>query len=94
MKLGGVGMPNIKSQKKRVNTNNKRNLVVASQKSRLRTAIKSVVVAVEANDKEAAVAAYSVASKYLDKGVVDGICNKNYANRQKSRLSKAINTIA
>ena len=46
MKLGGVGMPNIKSQKKRVNTNNKRNLVVASQKSRLRTAIKSVVVAV------------------------------------------------
>ena len=87
-------MPNIKSQKKRVNTNNKRNLVVASQKSRLRTSIKSVLTAVEANDKAAAVEAYNVASKYLDKGVIDGICKKNYASRQKSRLSKAINTIA
>lgn len=94
MKLGGVEMPNIKSQKKRVNTNNKRNLAVASQKSNLRTAIKNVLAAVNENDKEAAVNAYAVASSKLDKAVSDKIYHKNYANRQKSRLSKAINTIA
>ena len=87
-------MPNIKSQKKRVITNDKRNLVVASQKSRLRTAIKDVVVAIEANDKETAVKAYNVANSYLDKAVSDKIFKKNYASRQKSRLSKAINSIA
>ena len=94
MKLGGVEMPNIKSQKKRVLTNDKRNLVVASHKSRLRSAIKTVVVAIEANDKENAEKAYNVASSYLDKAVSDKIYKKNYASRQKSRLSKAINTIA
>lgn len=87
-------MPNIKSQKKRVITNDKRNLVVASQKSRLKTSIKAVVTAIEANDKDAAVKAYDVASSFLDKAVSDRIYKKNYASRQKSRLSKAINTIA
>lgn len=95
MKLGGVEMPNIKSQKKRVLTNNKRNLAVASQKSNLRTAIKNVLAAVNENDKEAlAVKAYAVANSKLDKAVSDKIYHKNYANRQKARLSKAINNIA
>ena len=87
-------MANIKSAKKRIlvsRANAERNKAI---KSGVKTSIKKVYAAIEANDKEAAVAAYSVASKYLDKGVVDGICNKNYANRQKSRLSKAINNIA
>lgn len=87
-------MPQIQSQKKRVLTNNKRNLAVSAQKSALKTAIKAVLAAVEANDKEAAVKAYSVASSKLDKAVAKGIHHKNYATRQKSRLSKAINGIA
>lgn len=94
MKLGGVEMPNIKSQKKRVLTNNKRNLAVASQKSNLRTAMKAVVTAIEAGDKDAAVKAYSVANSKLDKAVSDKVYHKNYASRQKARLSKAINNIA
>ena len=94
MKLGGVEMPNIKSQKKRVTTNNKRNLAAASQKTNLRTALKAVVVAIEANDKDAATKAYAVASSKLDKAVSGRICHKNYASRQKARLSKAINAIA
>ena len=72
-------MPQIQSQKKRVKTNNKRNLAVNAQKSALKTAIKNVLSAVEANDKEAAVAALNTA---------------NYAVRQKSRLAKAVNSIA
>lgn len=87
-------MPQIKSQKKRVLTNNKRNLAVTSQKSALKTAIKAVLAAVDAKDKEAAVAAYNVASSKLDKSVSKGIHHKNYAVRQKSRLAKAVNTIA
>lgn len=87
-------MPQIQSQKKRVLTNNKRHLAVTSQKSALKTAIKAVLAAVVANDKEAAVSAYAVASSKLDKAVAKGIHHKNYASRQKARLSKLINGIA
>lgn len=87
-------MPQIQSQKKRVKTNNKRNLVVSSQKSALKTAVKHVLTAIEAKDVEAAKAAYNVASSKLDKAVAKGIHHKNYATRQKSRLAKAINEIA
>ena len=41
-------MPQIQSQKKRVKTNNKRNLAVSAQKSALRTSIKKVLAAVDA----------------------------------------------
>lgn len=86
-------MPQIKSQKKRVKTNNKRNLAVTAQKSALKTAIKKVIAAIEAKNKEAAVEAYNLASSKLDKSVAKGVHHKNYATRQKSRLSKAINAI-
>lgn len=87
-------MPQIKSQKKRVLTNNKRTMAAVSQKSALKTAIKKVLAAVDAKDKEAALVAYNDASSKLDKAVAKGIHHKNYASRQRSRLSKAINTIA
>lgn len=87
-------MPNIKSQKKRVITNNKRNLAVSSQKSSLRTAIKAVHTAVDAADKNAAVAALATANSKLDKAVSDKIYHKNYASRQKARLAKAVNAVA
>lgn len=87
-------MPQIQSQKKRVKTNNKRTLAVASQKSALKTAIKKVLAAIDAKDKEAATAAYNEASSKLDKAVAKGIHHKNYATRQKSRLAKAVNSIA
>ena len=87
-------MPQIQSQKKRVKTNNKRNLAVNAQKSALKTAIKNVLSAVEANDKEAAVAALNTANSKLDKAVAKGIQHRNYAVRPKSRLAKAVNSIA
>ena len=87
-------MPQIQSQKKRVKTNNKRNLAVNAQKSALKTAIKNVLSAVEANDKEAAVAALNTANSKLDKAVAKGIQHRNYTVRQKSRLAKAVNSIA
>ena len=87
-------MPQIKSQKKRVKTNNKAHKLVVSKKSPFKSSSKAVLAAHEANDKEAAVAAYNDCSSKLDKAVAKGIHHKNYASRQKARLAKAINEIA
>ncbi len=87
-------MPNIKSQKKRVLTNNKRNQAVTAQKSALKTAVKHVLEAVAANDKALATEKLSVAFSKLDKAVSSGLHHKNYATRQKARLAKAVNSVA
>ena len=84
-------MPNIKSHVKRVKTNEKRRQFNASYKASMRTAIKNVEVAIENKNVEAAKEAYNTANKKLDKAVAKGICHKNFAARQKSRLSKKIN---
>jgi ribosomal protein S20 len=86
-------MANIKSQKKRALTNLKRQNAKAGEKSELKTAIKKVLTAVEANDKDAAVKAYNEANKALDKALVNNIKKKNYVARQKSRLALAVNSI-
>ena len=86
-------MANIKSQKKRALTNAKKNLQNNSERSRLKTAIKKVLKAVEANDKEAATKAYNDCNSLLDKAVSNGIKHKNYASRQKARLAKAVATL-
>ena len=86
-------MANIKSQKKRALTNLKRQNAKAGEKSALKTAIKKVLTAVEANDKDAAVKAYNEANKALDKALVNNIKKKNYVARQKSRLALAVNSV-
>ncbi len=86
-------MANIKSQKKRALTNLKTQRAKAGQKSELKTAIKKVLAAVEASDKDAATKAYNEVNKALDKALVSSIKKKNYVARQKSRLAKAINSI-
>ena len=86
-------MPNIKSQIKRVKTNEKRRQFNASYKASMRTAIKNVEVAIETKNVEAAKEAYNTANKKLDKAVAKGMCHKNFAARQKSRLSKKINAL-
>ena len=86
-------MPNIKSQKKSAVTNLKRNEAKTAEKSALKTAIKEVLVAVEAKDKEKAVAAYNTANSLLDKAVTSHLKHKNYTARQKARLAKAVNSL-
>lgn len=86
-------MANIKSQKKRAITNLKKNMAQNAEKSALKTAIKNVLKAVEAKDKEAATVAYNHASSLLDKAVSSHMKHKNYASRQKARLSKAVNSL-
>ena len=86
-------MPNIKSQIKRVKTNEKRRQFNASYKASMRTAIKNVEVAIETKNVEAAKEAYNTANKKLDKAVAKGICHKNFAARQKSQIKKKINAL-
>lgn len=86
-------MANIKQQKKRIKTNEKNRLKNSAFKSSLKTAIKDVEVAVEANDLEAAVSANSVAHKKLDKSTAKGLNHKNFVARKKSQLTKLVNTI-
>jgi small subunit ribosomal protein S20 len=87
-------MPNIKSAIKRVKTNEKKRALNASQKSALRTAVKSADQAVAGTDVEAAKAALIVATKKLDKAVTKGLIHKNAASRKKSRLAKKINSLS
>lgn len=86
-------MANIKSQKKRALTNAKKNIKNSAERSKLKTAIKSVLKAVEAKDKDAAKKAYDECNSLLDKAVSSHLKHKNYAARQKARLAKAINSI-
>lgn len=87
-------MPNIKSAIKRVKTNNKKRLHNAAQKSALRTAIKNFESLVEQNNVDAAKEALVVATKKLDKAADRGLIHKNAASRQKSRLTKKLNSIS
>ena len=87
-------MANIKQQQKRDITNKKKNLLNASFKSSLKTAVKAFEAAVAADNKEQAQETFKFACKKVDKAVSKGILHKNNAANQKSRLSKLLNTLA
>jgi len=62
----------------------------ASLRSRLRTAIKNVVKAIEGGDKAAAESAYKTAVPVIDATTHKGLVHKNKAARHKSRLNAHI----
>ena len=86
-------MANIKSQKKRILTNEKARQRNNAVKSELKTAIRAVNTAVEATDKEAAATALVTASRKLDKAVSKGVLHKNNAANRKSAISKKVNAL-
>jgi small subunit ribosomal protein S20 len=86
-------MAQIKSQMKRILTNEKKKLANASFRTSLKTALKNVELAVAKNEKANAIAALNLAYTKLDKSVSKGIHHKNYANREKSRLAEKINSL-
>lgn len=86
-------MANIKSQIKRVKTNNERTERNRAYKSELRTWIRKVRTAVDAGDAEAAKAALVTASKKLDKAVTKGVIHANQAANKKSSLAKRVNSL-
>ncbi|MEE1621150.1 30S ribosomal protein S20 [Zafaria sp. Z1313] len=83
-------MANIKSQKKRILTNEKARVRNAAIKSELKTLIRSVNTAVESADKDAASTALATANRKLDKAVSKGVIHKNQAANRKSAISKKV----
>jgi small subunit ribosomal protein S20 len=87
-------MANIKSAKKRIlvdRRNAERNKAI---KSGVKTAVKKVHAAIEANDKAAAESALVAAISEIDKAASKGVFHKKTASRKISRLSLAVNKIA
>ena len=83
-------MANIKSQIKRIKTNEKARLRNKSVKSELKTYVRRVREAVEAGDKDAALEHLKAASRKLDKAVSQGVIHKNQAANRKSKLAKRV----
>lgn len=86
-------MAQIKSQIKRIETNEKAHQRNVSAKSRIATESKKVRVAVEKKDVEAANAALKVANRLIDKSVTDGVYTRNTAARKKASLTKLVNSL-
>ena len=87
-------MANIKQQKKRVLTNEKRRMRNKSIRSAARTEIRKFREAVESGDKAAAEAQLRVASRKLDKAVTKGVFHRNSAANKKSNMARALNKMA
>ena len=90
---GNERMANIKSAKKRVLTSAKKAEANKAVKSGVKTAVKKVRVAIEANDKAAATAALTEAAATIDKAASKGVLHKNNASRKVSRLAAAVSKV-
>ena len=86
-------MANIKSQIKRIRTNEKRRQRNLAVKSELKTLVRRTREAVEAGDKEAAIEALRIASRKLDKAVSKGVIHRNQAANRKSKLALRVQSL-
>ena len=86
-------MANIKSAKKRAKQTVVRNARNAGQRSMLRTSVKKVLKALDANDAAGAQAAFTAAQPILDRVSARGLIHKSKAARHKSRLTARIRAL-
>ncbi|HEY3871528.1 MAG TPA: 30S ribosomal protein S20 [Actinocrinis sp.] len=84
-------MANIKSQIKRIKTNEKARRRNQSIKSSLKTAVRKTREAVESGDPAKAQEMARAASRQLDKAVSKGVIHRNQAANRKSALAKQVN---
>ncbi|MEG0071609.1 MAG: 30S ribosomal protein S20 [Raoultibacter sp.] len=87
-------MANIKSQKKRILTNEKARMRNRAVRSELKTATRTVHDAVEAKNGAEAYAAALAACRLMDKAVSKGVIHKRQAANHKSGIMKLANTVA
>jgi len=79
---------NIKSQLKRIKTNEKRTERNKAVKSELRTWVRRFREAADSGDRAAAQEALQKASTKLDKAVSKGVIHENQAANKKSAMAK------
>ena len=81
-------MANIKSQLKRIKTNEKARLRNKAVKSSLKTSVRKFREAADAGDRDAAAKALTTASRQLDKAASKGVIHANQAANRKSAMAK------
>jgi small subunit ribosomal protein S20 len=84
---------NIKSQIKRIRTNEAARLRNKSVRSALKTAVRRFRAAADAGDRAVAQEAMSVASRQLDKAAGKGVIHANQAANKKSAMAQRINSL-
>lgn len=87
-------MANIKSAKKRIIRNDKRQVINKNRLSRIRTFIKKVESAILSGSQSAANEAMKLLQPELSRGANKGVVHKNFVARQMSRLNARIKKIA
>ena len=86
-------MANVKNAKKKIKQINKVTLANQQLKSTVKNAIKETDKAVAAGNKERAEDRLKLAIKSLDNAKVKGLVHRNKVDREKSRLTKKVNTM-
>ena len=86
-------MANVKNAKKKIKQINKVTLANQQLKSTVKNAIKETDKAVVAGNKERAEDRLKLAIKSLDNAKVKGLVHRNKVDREKSRLTKKVNTM-
>ncbi|MDT7805658.1 MAG: small subunit ribosomal protein [Actinomycetota bacterium] len=86
-------MANIKSQIKRITTNEKARQRNQAIRSSVKTAIRKVREAADSGDKAKAVELQRDAAQKLDKAVSKGVIHANQAANKKSALAKRVNSL-
>jgi small subunit ribosomal protein S20 len=84
---------NIKSQQKRILTNERARLRNQSVKSALRTAVRGLREAIDAGEKDKAAELLDATNRKLDKAASKGVIHKNQAANKKSALALALNKL-
>jgi small subunit ribosomal protein S20 len=84
---------NIKSQQKRILTNERARLRNKSVKSSLRTAVRAFREAAHAGEKDKAAELLVSTSRKLDKAASNGVIHKNQAANKKSALARTLNKL-
>ena len=87
-------MANIKSQIKRIKTNEKARLRNKSVKSALKTSVRKFRAAADSGDVTAATTALQAASRQLDKAASKGVIHANQAANRKSAMAKKTASLA
>jgi len=84
---------NIKSQLKRIKTNEKARLRNKSVKSSLKTAVRRIREVADAGERDRAVEAMQQASQQLDKAASKGVIHANQAANKKSAMAQRANSL-
>jgi small subunit ribosomal protein S20 len=87
-------MANTASARKRIRQTRKRTELNHARKSRMRTFVKKVEMAIAGGNKQAAIAALQAAQPEMQRAAGKGVVHKNTIARKLSRLSTRIKALA